>query len=118
MRSLLLSVLLARSDGSFCRQRLKHALELATRAQDNYLRAAVLALISAHYFHTAGDHALSMLQACEQIAAGLGAPAKKHVEGSSSAAQVAVGNARLGLWVGQKYLGEWARVVSSGEGGC
>lgn len=69
----------------------------------------MLALISAHYFHTAGDHALSMLQACEQIAAGLGAPPKKPAEGSSSSpakATGAVGNARLGLWVGQKYLGE------------
>ena len=85
------------------RQRLKHALELATRAQDNYLRAVVLALIAAHYFHTAGDHALSMLQVCEQLAAGLGASGKRPGEGPPL--NGSVGNARLGLWVGQKYLG-------------
>lgn len=94
------------ADAFITRAHLKHALSLATRSQDNYLRAIVLALISAHYFHTAGDHALSMLQTCEQLAAGLGAPAKKSTNDDAAApASVAVGNARLGLWVGQKFLG-------------
>lgn len=67
------------------------------------MRAAVLALIAAHYFHTAGDHALSMLQTCEQLAAGLGAPAAKS---SAPGPSAPTGNVRLGLWVGQKFLGE------------
>lgn len=116
-------ILLDPDTNSVNRQRLKNALELASRAQDNHLRAIVLALISAHYFHTAGDHALSMLQACEQLAAGLGASVKKPVDGSP-ANTTAVGNARLGLWVGQKYLGgssgsgRWNALLISGCGGA
>ncbi|KAI0776328.1 hypothetical protein BD413DRAFT_470228 [Trametes elegans] len=88
------------------KQHLKLALELATKAQDNHLRALVLALVAAHYLHTAGDHARTMLQTCEQLAAGLGAPA---VKGTGAASQVsrgtvAVGNAPLGLWVGERFL--------------
>lgn len=82
---------------------MKRSLEQATKAQDNYLRAGVLALVAAHYFHTAGDHAYKMLLTCEQLASGLGAPATKSKAGGSAAT---VGNARLGLWVGQKLLGE------------
>ena len=92
------------------RQHLKHALELATKAQDNHLRALVLALIAAHYLHTAGDHARNMLQTCEQLAAGLGAPPVKGAttggENGKAAAPVVVGNAPLGLWVGERFLGE------------
>ena len=80
---------------------MKAALSLATKARDNHLRALILALIASHYFHTAGDHALEMLQTCEQLAAGLGAPADK----SKPDAAVAVGNAPLGLWVGERFLG-------------
>ncbi|KAI0674000.1 hypothetical protein C8Q78DRAFT_1076945 [Trametes maxima] len=88
------------------KQHLKHALELATKAQDNHLRALVLALIAAHYLHTAGDHARTMLQTCEQLAAGLGAPPSKGQTTSQGAKSVpvAVGNALLGLWVGERFL--------------
>ncbi|KAH9854482.1 hypothetical protein C2E23DRAFT_726704 [Lenzites betulinus] len=88
------------------KQHLKHALELATRAQDNHLRALVLALIAAHYLHTAGDHARTMLQTCEQLAAGLGAPSTKGAAASQAGRNppVAVGNAPLGLWVGERFL--------------
>ena len=75
---------------------------MATKAQDNHMRAAILALITGHYMHTAGDHALSMLQTCEQLAAGMGAPATKGTPPGTAV----TGNVRLGLWVGQKYLGE------------
>ncbi|GJE89523.1 hypothetical protein PsYK624_056250 [Phanerochaete sordida] len=81
---------------------LKEALGQATRSQDNHMRAAILALIAAQYFHTSGDHALQMLQTCEQLAVGLGAPASKSTEKENGPS--AVGNARLGLWVGQKFL--------------
>ena len=83
---------------------MKHSLETATQAQDNHLRAIVLALIAAHYFHTAGDHAYNMLQTCEQLAAGLGAPPIKATPGDST--PVPAGNVCLGLWVGQKIIGE------------
>ena len=98
--------------GAINRQHLKRALELATRSTDNHLRALVLALIAAHYLHTAGEHARTMLQTCEQLAAGLGAPATK---GAASAAgadggkgyltPVVVGNAPLGLWAGERFMG-------------
>lgn len=84
----------------YSREHLRHSLELATKAQDNHLRAVVLALVAAHYFHTAGDHAFQMLQACEQLAAGLGAPPTKN-----SSNDAVTGNAQLGLWVGQKFIG-------------
>ena len=94
------------------RQHLKRALELATRSLDNHLRALILALVSAHYLHTAGDHARSMLQTCEQLAAGLGAPATKGAPSAVSVdggkgypAPVVVGNAPLGLWVGERFMG-------------
>ncbi|KAF7793576.1 hypothetical protein EIP86_004690 [Pleurotus ostreatoroseus] len=80
------------------KQHLKQALDIASKSQDNHLRAVVLALISAHYLHTAEAHALGMLKTCEQLAAGLGAPAVK----SSTAGPT--GSVRLGLWVGQKLL--------------
>lgn len=82
-----------------CRQHLKHALGLASRAQDNHLRALVLALIAAHYVHTAPGQAGEMLGTCEQLAAGLGA-------GAGTGAD-AVGNAPLRLWVGERFLGAW-----------
>ncbi|KAH9830402.1 uncharacterized protein C8Q71DRAFT_785481 [Rhodofomes roseus] len=87
------------------KQHLKGALNLATIARDNHLRALILALIASHYFHTAGDHALEMLQTCEQLAAGLGAPADKSKLDPNSKDTVApVGNAPLGLWVGERFL--------------
>ncbi|KAJ8495087.1 hypothetical protein ONZ51_g1909 [Trametes cubensis] len=90
------------------KQHLKHALELATKAQDNHLRALVLALIAAHYLHTAGEHARTMLITCEQLAAGLGAPCNKGTTSSgppgTQSANVMVGNAPLGLWVGERFM--------------
>ncbi|KAJ6473127.1 hypothetical protein C8R45DRAFT_835641 [Mycena sanguinolenta] len=81
------------------KQHFKNALAYATECQDNHLRALILALIAAHYFHTAGDQAQKMLATCEQLAAGLGAPAKKGKEHVN-----AVGNAPLRLWVGERFL--------------
>ncbi|KAI0937484.1 hypothetical protein AcV5_005386 [Taiwanofungus camphoratus] len=92
------------------KQHLKVALDLASKAQDNHLRALVLAQIASHYFHTAGDHAIEVLQTCEQLAAGLGAPPAKLSVGAPSsrdqkqAAPVVIGNAPLGLWVGERFL--------------
>lgn len=88
------------------RQHLKSALNLATQSQDNHLRALVLALISAQYFYTAGDHAQQMLQTCEQLAAGLGAPPSK-TPGSSAENAVVFGNVPMGLWVGERFLGTY-----------
>ncbi|PIL31049.1 hypothetical protein GSI_05745 [Ganoderma sinense ZZ0214-1] len=71
-------------------------------AQDNHLRALVLALVLAHYLlHTAGDHARAMLQTCEQLAAALAVTSASSGEGASTAS---VGNAPLGLWVGERFL--------------
>ncbi|KAI0095066.1 hypothetical protein BDY19DRAFT_880730 [Irpex rosettiformis] len=84
------------------KEHLKRSLELATKSQDNHLRAGVLALVAAHYFHTAGDHAYKMLLTCEQLAAGLGALSAKSLNAGGSS--TSTGNASLGLWVGQKLL--------------
>lgn len=81
------------------RQHLKQALTIASKAQDNHMRALILALISSHYFHTASEHAEEMLRTCEQLAAGLGAAGSKEVSGK-------VGNAQMRLWVGERFLGE------------
>ncbi|KAJ7174626.1 hypothetical protein C8R46DRAFT_1252427 [Mycena filopes] len=81
------------------KQHFKNALSYATESQDNHLRALILALIAAHYLHTAGDQAQKMLATCEQLAAGLGAPGKKGKERVD-----AMGNAPLRLWVGERFL--------------
>ncbi|KZS93486.1 hypothetical protein SISNIDRAFT_485730 [Sistotremastrum niveocremeum HHB9708] len=82
------------------KQHLKLSLEMATAAQDNHLRALVLAITSSYYFHTAGDHALVMLRTCRQLAAGMGS---SDASGSSQS-EGATGNAALGLWVGERFL--------------
>jgi hypothetical protein len=100
------------------RSRLKAALDGAGAAGDNYARALALALVAAHYLHTAGDTAEQMLRTCRQLAGGLGGP----VSGAPSAAANkegisagrSLGNAVLGLWIGEKFLGEW--VLLRGEG--
>ncbi|KII93109.1 hypothetical protein PLICRDRAFT_170892 [Plicaturopsis crispa FD-325 SS-3] len=90
------------------KEHLKRALALATAAQDNHLRALVLALIAAHYIHTAPQHAQGVLEACEQLAAGLGAEEKVvALEGEKPKSQeqsVKVGNAALRLWIGERFL--------------
>ncbi|KAG6816701.1 hypothetical protein H0H87_003676 [Tephrocybe sp. NHM501043] len=86
------------------KQHLHRALSLATRAQDNHLRALVLALSASHYLHTARDHALTMLGTCQQLAAGLGA-LPKGVKGEKAKQEQAPwngGNAPLSLWVGER----------------
>ncbi|KAG6829043.1 hypothetical protein H0H92_005874 [Tricholoma furcatifolium] len=83
------------------KQHLRRALDLATSAQDNHLRALILALSASHYLHTARDHALTMLSACAQLAAGLGAVAKGEKAKTSAAS---MGNAPLGLWVGERVV--------------
>lgn len=80
---------------------MKNALSYATESQDNHLRALILALIAAHYLHTAGEQAQKMLATCEQLAAGLGAPGKKGKDRVDT-----VGNAPLRLWAGERFLGE------------
>ena len=102
-----------------CRQHLKKALGLASQAQDNHLRALTLALVSAHYLHTAEGHARDMLNTCEQLAAGLGAGGKSERSGSQTGKRrridtdeddtieaEGVGNAPLRLWVGERVYGE------------
>jgi hypothetical protein len=86
------------------RNHLRRALDLATTAQDNHLRGLVLALVASHYLHTAREHAETMLDTCEQLAAGLGAAPEKGKKGDG------VGNARLRLWVGERFLGGFISV--------
>jgi hypothetical protein len=76
------------------RQHLKTSLGIASGGQDNHMRALVLALISAHYVHTAGGHAREILKTCEQLAAGLGASRGE-------------GNVGLRLWIGERLVGKY-----------
>jgi len=92
------------------KQHLRKALDLATRAEDNHLRALVLALVAAQYTCTAREHAASMLVTCEQLAAGMGAGDKKalgkeNVQQGQERGSGEVGNAPLRLWVGERFLG-------------
>lgn len=86
------------------RSHLKLALSLATKSQDNHFRALVLAFIASQYMYTAGEHAYSMLQAIDQMGAGLGATSGKVEDGKDKSS---VGNAPLRLWVGERLLGEF-----------
>lgn len=85
------------------RSHLKSALDRASNAQDNHLRAIILALVSSYYFHTAEDQAEQMLKTCRQLATGLGGAAAP--AGSTSSDADHVGNAPLGLWVGERFVG-------------
>lgn len=105
------------------RTHLNQALKTVSKSQDNHLRALILALISAHYLHTAEDHAQTSLRTCEQLAAGLGAvpknkPVSKPVlkEGRTNSMSSngsgtdkplegqGVGNAPLRLWIGERFV--------------
>jgi hypothetical protein len=107
------------------RLHLKKALDRASGAHDNHARALVLALVAAYYLHTAPDSAQTMLRTARQLAAGLGAPPKdakpvlSQASTSSPSSQtqtqtqaagaavgaLVVGNAPLGMWVGERFLG-------------
>ena len=98
------------------KQYLRQALDLATKAGDNHLRALVLALVAAQYMCTAREHAGSMLATCEQLAAGLGVGDKnqkdkgEEKENGRIVKRREVGNAQLRLWVGERFLG-WCSFV-------
>ncbi|KAF8308394.1 hypothetical protein DL93DRAFT_1893951 [Clavulina sp. PMI_390] len=84
------------------KQRLKASLDIASAALDNHLRALVITLTSAHYVHTASDHAKIMLDTARQLAAGMGAPLDKEAQQRSDQPPE-LGNAPLGLWVGERF---------------
>ncbi|KJA19213.1 hypothetical protein HYPSUDRAFT_168399 [Hypholoma sublateritium FD-334 SS-4] len=89
---------------------LRIALNLSTSAQDNHLRALVLALVAAQYVHTSTEHAETMLGTAEQLAAGLGAQPKAPPKADTSKVtptlteRDGVGNAHLRLWIGERNL--------------
>ncbi len=93
------------------RSQLRIALNLSTSAQDNHLRALVLALVAAQYVHTSTEHAETMLSTAEQLAAGLGAQPKTLAKVDTPKRTPAtterdgVGNAHLRLWIGERNLG-------------
>ncbi|KAF8531321.1 hypothetical protein JB92DRAFT_2691954 [Gautieria morchelliformis] len=87
---------------------LKASLTLTTHALDNHLRALILALTSSHYLHTSSEYAELMLTTARHLAAGLGAPASKSQDpqlrpNCSAQGPRKVGNATLGLWIGQRF---------------
>lgn len=74
----------------------------------------MIALTSAHYVHTASDHAGMMLDTARQLAAGMGAapssssstqPTQSSTTTTSTTTMIhePLGNAPLGLWVGEKF---------------
>ncbi|EUC58916.1 hypothetical protein RSOL_284250 [Rhizoctonia solani AG-3 Rhs1AP] len=93
------------------KQELKLALDLSSKAQDNYLRALGVAMSAAKYMHTAESHAGVMLGTVKALAAGMGAVENKKGAGESPSKEArdgdkfkdkksSPGNAVLGLWVG------------------
>lgn len=102
------------------RQHLKASLDIASASQDNYLRALILALTSSRYLHTASEHAKKMLETCRQLAAGLGARAISDDHPDDGLPRPpgiteSLGNAPLGLWVGEQFLGA---SLQSGNQNC
>jgi hypothetical protein len=99
------------------KQELKVALDLSSKAQDNYLRALGVAMSAAKYMHTAESHAGVMLGTVKALAAGMGAlenkkgadesPSKDARDDGKSrdAVKKNFGNAVLGLWVGLRLYG-------------
>ena len=88
-------------------------MRLATDAQDNHLRALILALLSSYFVHTAPDHAIKMLEAAEVLGSGMGAKPKADKKDNASPAKTddarasdAIGNGPLRIWVGEKFLGK------------
>ncbi|KAL1740358.1 hypothetical protein HDZ31DRAFT_47644 [Schizophyllum fasciatum] len=77
---------------------LRSALTLTTNAQENALRALVLAMCSSHYLLTAEEHASEMLEACTNIACGLGVGPKKgpQAQSGSSGSQDASSTSQRG----------------------
>ena len=94
------------------RYHLKEALELLKHAQDNHLRALILALLSTLYLRTAEQYARSMLNTCAVLALPLGGAKSFKQLLTSSSGDREVGNAPLGLWVGERLLGEPYRQLS------
>jgi hypothetical protein len=88
---------------------------LTSQSHDNHLRALTLALTSAFYVHTAEDHAREILNACEQLAVGLGAGKKsersdkgrkRSMNADPDTETEVTGNSPLRLWVGERLHGE------------
>jgi hypothetical protein len=91
-------------------------LKISTTAQDNHLRALILALIAAQYVHTSAEHAETILITAEQLAAGIGSQPKltgtlsqekaiDQKKASPTETSIVVGNAHLRLWIGERSLG-------------
>ncbi|KAJ3495993.1 hypothetical protein NLJ89_g10544 [Agrocybe chaxingu] len=96
---------------------LRTALQLTSTAGDNHMRALILSLIAEQYLHTSTEHAETILNTAEQIAAGLGAQPKAKEKAKESPAPApsstvttttspanGVGNAHLRLWIGERSL--------------
>lgn len=77
----------------------------------------MIALTSAHYVHTASDHAKMMLDTARQLAAGMGAPAVKPSNVATQTQRTddpsVLGNAPLGLWVGERFHGMPVELTAS-----
>lgn len=99
-------------------------MNLATSSGDNHLRAVVLSLIASHFLHTSYDYAEQMLKSSDSLAASLGSQPKSsskkqdvpntptkgggHTPTSKMQQQqpnVAVANAHLRMWIGERFLG-------------
>ncbi|KAF7783867.1 hypothetical protein Agabi119p4_32 [Agaricus bisporus var. burnettii] len=107
---------------------LRRAMNLATNSGDNHLRALVLSLIASHFLHTSYDYAEKMLKSSDSLAAGLGSQPKSSskkqdtlnspIKGGDRAGapnlqpltNVAVGNAHLRLWIGERRLELYNRI--------
>ncbi|KAG8715360.1 hypothetical protein FRC09_016673 [Ceratobasidium sp. 395] len=82
------------------KEQLKLALDGATRAQYNYMRALALAMSASHYMHTAETHAGTMFGIVKQLAVGMGAVEKGKEGENGKKGNGSMGNAPLGCGLG------------------
>ncbi|KAG8803136.1 hypothetical protein FRC17_006246 [Serendipita sp. 399] len=114
------------------KQNLKSALDLSCRSRDNYLRLIVLIFSASQYVDTSLEYANKILESTRQLASSLGAvsgggqqeqadggnvetPTRRPTRTGSGmqtkegVKQYQVGNARAGLWIGQRFAEVYKR---------
>ncbi|SCV71239.1 BQ2448_2827 [Microbotryum intermedium] len=100
---------LTRGEITKSKQHLSVALQLSNQMNSNHAKALVLSLLANLFLMTRNDQAQKMLHAASHLVKGMGARAIPPAIENSGAPSVPtnddlVGNARLGLWLGERLL--------------
>ncbi|GAA5957054.1 hypothetical protein JCM3765_005391 [Sporobolomyces pararoseus] len=97
---------------------LSNALNLTGKLSANHARALTLALLANLFEQTRNTEALKMLNSSQRLVQGMGGkPVKLASTGSQQLdkEEYLVGNARLGLWLGERLLASLRAVEKSGS---